>query len=273
MTRWGGFDKSPLAYLFAVMLTNQFFGLPLAVLPTALTFSPEGCALVAAAGDRVDAYMPQVQVIGATAILPISGYILKGYGGYYGCDLHYLDRMIDNIANDPMIKNVIVDVNSGGGMTPGVDTTARKITDLALAGKRTYAYTDTMAASAAYWMIAGCQKIVANPTAILGSISTLMVAYDYSKQLEDNGIVAKVFRTGELKGAGVYGKPWTPEEEAAVERRMQFVDQKFKSFIAEKRGLSAQHMNGDFWFAENAPVGLVDALADSIEDLIVSLPQ
>ena len=261
------------------MLPSKHYGLPLAILPTALAPDATGAIPSAAAADKVGhPALPQVQIISTTAIIPIVGTIAKGVSEsdeywYDMCNLHRIDRMIENIAADPYVKNVVLHINSPGGLTIGVDTTARHIAALAAAGKNTIAYTDTMAASAAYWLASACQRIVANPTAIIGSISTLMVAYDYSGMFEKNGIVAKVFRTGELKGAGVLGKPWTPEEEAAVERRMAFIDGIFKSFVGQHRPLDRAHMNGDFWYAQDAPSGALDALADSLDDLLASLPQ
>ena len=270
------------------MIPQTHLGLPWAILPTAIptaSLAALPAALSAgalakeeaAASDQVGhRLLPQVQVLGTTAIIPVTGMVLKGISEddeyYYGaCNLTRLDQMIANVKNDPLIKTALFLIDSPGGVTIGVDTTARAIRELGQIGKKTVAYTDSMCASAAYWLASACQRIVANPTAIIGSISTLTVAYDYSEMFAKNGIVAKVFRTGELKGAGVMGKPWTPEEEAAVERRMSFIDGKFKDFIAQNRPLDRAQMNGDYWYAENAPSGALDALADTLEDLLSTL--
>lgn len=260
------------------MIPQQHYGLPLAILPSFLALDANGAIAPLAAADSQVGHraLPQVQVVGATAIVPVCGMILKGISEeeeycYGACNLARLDRMIENVMADPMIRNVVFDFNTPGGVTVGVESTARLIAAIPSTGKRTFGYTDTMCGSAGYWLMSACQQAIANPTAIVGSISTLLVAYDYSGMLEKAGVVAKVFRTGELKGAGVFGKPWTAEEEAAAVERMEFVDGKFKGFIAEKRGLAAEHMNGNYWYAENAPVRLVDALADSLEDVLMSL--
>ena len=278
MTQPFRFDTAPLSAtpIAETMSPPTHLGLPWAILPTALpaenTITPR-----AAAADQVGhRLLPQVQMIGQTAIIPISGMVLKGISDedeyWYGaCNLTRLDQMIANVKNDPIVKNVLFLIDSPGGVTIGVDTTARAIRELAQIGKRTIAYTESMCASAAYWLASACQRIVANPTAIIGSISTLTVAYDYSEMFAKNGITAKVFRTGELKGAGVMGKPWTPEEEQAVERRMSFIDGKFKDFITQNRPLDRAEMNGDYWYAENSPPGACDALADTLEDLLSTL--
>lgn len=256
------------------MIPHSLLGMPWAILPTAaqqMLSMPHQ-----AANDKVGhPALSQVFMVGSTAVLPISGVIAKGCGPidecYYDmCDLRRIDQQLDNILMDSGVRNVVLSIDSPGGATIGVETTARKVRELVDAGKNVVAYTDTVLASAAYFIAAGA-RIVANPTAIVGSISTLTVAYDYSKMLQDDGVEVKVFRTGELKGAGTFGKPWTPEEEAAVERRMMFIDGLFKSHVKKYRGLTDDDMQGDFWYAANAPRGAVDALADSLEDLILSL--
>lgn len=262
------------------MIPQSLLGLPWSILPTAAQemISKHSVAPQMAANDVVGhPILPQVQMLGGIAIIPISGTIVKGVSMWeehvYGlCNLHRIDQMLDNVIDDASVSTVILHFSSPGGSTVGVESTARKVRDCVNAGKNVIAYTDTVMASAAYFIAAGASRIVANPTSVIGSISTIVVAYDYSKMFENNGIQVKIFRTGELKGAGTMGKPWTPEEEAAVERRNAYVDGLFKGWVKQNRpALAEQEMNGDWWFAGNAPVGAIDALADSIDDLILSL--
>jgi protease IV len=224
---------------------------------------------------RLHAWHSQVEVRGSLAILPIRGITgkhlstLDMYCG--GCDTAIIARQARNIAADDRIENVIVYIDSPGGNCVGGIEAARAIRSMSEAGKSVIAYTDRQAASNGYFMASACDRILAAPSAIVGSISVYTAALDASRAYEMDGLEVKMFRTGEVKGMGYQGKPWTPAEEAAMQLVTEQFSQQFKSFVVERRGLGPADMQGQYWPAEFAPEGVIDGLVDDLDTLIAAL--
>ena len=224
---------------------------------------------------RVHPWHPQVQILGSLAILPIRGVIGKHLSTLAiwcgGCDSAIIAKQARNIAADPRIENVIVHIDSPGGNCIGAVEAATALKSMSEAGKTTIAYTDTMAASNGYFFAAACDQIAAAPSAIVGSISTYTAYLDKSRAFEMEGMEVKMFRSGELKGTGYPGKPWTEAEIADMQRVTDQFSEQFKSFIRRERGLSEDLMQGQYWPAEFAPAGLVDVIYDDIDSLVADI--
>jgi len=224
---------------------------------------------------RIHAWHSQVQVMGSLAILPIKGIIGKHLSTLAmwcgGCDSAIVAAQARNIAADERIENVIVLIDSPGGACVGAIEAARAIRSMSEAGKSVVAYTDTMAASAGYFFAAACDRIAAAPSAIVGSISTYCAFLDESRAYEMEGLEIRMFRSGEVKGAGHPGKPWTEAEIADMQRVTDQFSEQFKSFIRSERGLGEDLMQGQYWPAEFAPSGLVDVFYDDLDSLVRDL--
>jgi len=221
---------------------------------------------------RLHPWHPQVEIIGSLAILPIKGIIGKHLSTLAmwcgGCDSAIVARQARNIAADDRIENVIILIDSPGGACVGCVETANAIRSISEAGKSTISFTDTMAASAGYFFMAAADRAAASPSAIVGSISTYCAYLDSSRAYEMEGLEVKMFRSGEVKGAGYPGKPWTEAEIADMQRVTDQFSEQFKSFVRARRGLSDDLMQGQYWPAEFAPSGLVDVLYDDLDSLV-----
>ena len=217
----------------------------------------------------------QVQLLGNIAILPISGIIGKHLSGLEmlcgGCDSAVIAQQARAIAADSRVTTVIVAIDSPGGACVGAPECARAILAMSLAGLDTIAFTDTHAASNGYFMAAACDEIWAASSAMVGSISTYVAFKDESAAYAMAGVQIQMFRTGEVKGVGTEGKPWTPAENDAMQLVADQYGDQFKSFVKARRGLSDDLMQGQFWPAEYAPSGLVDGLADDLDSLISAI--
>lgn len=224
---------------------------------------------------RIHPWHSQVQVIGSLAILPIRGIIGKHLSTLAmwcgGCDSAIVARQARNIAADPRIDNVIFLIDSPGGSCVGCVETANALRSVSEAGKSTISYTDTMAASAGYFFAAAADRVAASPSAIVGSISTYCAFLDESRAYEMEGLEVRMFRSGEVKGAGHPGKPWTEAEIADMQRVTDQFSAQFKDFIRARRSLADDLMQGQYWPAQFAPAGLVDAYYDDLDSLITDI--
>lgn len=213
-------------------------------------------------GEKRKAH-PQVEVTGPLALAKVHGVTGKGLSAMEmqcgGFDTTLFVAQLQNIAEDPAIRALVIDFRSPGGMAAGNSQVADAIRAVSTAGKRTYAYASTMACSAAYWMASACDEIHAEADAIVGSISTIYAGVDSSEAWAQEGYELKLFATGKFKATGMDGKKWTAEEEKYIWERVEKLDAEFKGFVGSRRGLSPADMEGQWWYARHAPAALVDS--------------
>ena len=219
---------------------------------------------------------PQILTFGHIALARVSGTTGRGLSRLAmecgGFDTGLFRQQLKNVAEDPTVKILVIDFNSPGGMAAGNRAVADDIRAVADSGKRVIGYTGTICASAAYYMACACDELHADPDAQVGSISTICSGVDNSKEWEMKGRELKLFATGKFKATGMEGKAWTPEEEAMVWERIRAIDNDFKSYVTARRGLAPESMEGQWWYAQHAPAGIVDSTDfDSLTTLLETL--
>lgn len=216
---------------------------------------------------------PQIEVFGTVALARVQGItarrpslLAQYFFGFF--DTALLCEQLANIAEDSTITHLVIDFASPGGQTAGTEAAAQAIRAVAESGKKVIGFASGTCASAAYWLACACDELYAEPDAAIGSVSTIVALEDNSRQWQMAGREAKIFSTGKFKATGQDGKPWTPEEEANVWERVRAVDATFKGYVSERRGLTADLMEGQWWFAKFAPQGLVDGIFPDLQSLL-----
>jgi protease-4 len=158
------------------------------------------------------------------AVVNISGLIDSGQA-----DEVY--RQIEAARQDRNVKGLIVRVHSPGGTISASDRIYRKIMDYRQErGLPVVAFMEGVAASGGYYTSVACEKIVAEPTAITGSIGVVMVHFVFENLLENKLGIQPVFLTRGAK------KDWpssfrapTQEEIAYVHERL--LDPSYQRFV------------------------------------------
>jgi protease-4 len=194
------------------------------------------------------------------------GWLEMMCGGY---DLDWLNADLDALEADASIHTVIFDFNTPGGIMPGVAEAAARIAALNVA---TIAYTDGECCSAGYYLAAACDEIVSSPSATVGSIGVYIAGIDSSRAWEQEGLKLKLFRDGKLKGIGLDGKEWTPDEDAFLQSRIDKASGLFKGFVrAQRPGVSDETMQGQWFDGDDAAQkGLVDDLSPDLKSVITA---
>jgi ClpP class serine protease len=188
-----------------------------------------------------------------------------------GADLATIERSCTALADDAMVHSVLIDFRTPGGAAVGLPEAAAAIEALGAAGKRVVAFADEMCCSAGYWLASACGEIVATASARLGSISTLWAGVDDSAAWAAAGMRRILIATGKYKGAGVSGAPFTDDWIEEITRHVAEVDASFKGYVADRRGLAPEHMQGNTWQAASAPAGLIDRLTGSLDDALADI--
>lgn len=198
-------------------------------------------------------------------VLKLSGPIVKGISpeeaAYWGvCSVDSVHEGADRAEREG-ITQLVVHLDSPGGMVCGTAEAADRLRGLRENGMHLVAYTDTMACSAAYWLAAACDEIVAAPSASVGSIGCICQMVDVSQMLEGEGIKVEYF-VNEGSEAKLHGRPGvaiSDEARAAFQASVDAVGAQFKAEVAAGRpGLAPEDMTGAHWAAKDAPAGYVD---------------
>lgn len=180
-------------------------------------------------------------------------------------------EQVNLLAANPHVGEILVLVDSPGGTVAGVHDLYSAIA-AAAKQKRVTAVIEDLAASAAYYAIAGATEIVINPTGNTGSIGVYAVFADASELFRKLGIEIIVIRSGAHKGTGVEG---TNISQQQIDQLQAVVDAQGRHFItavARGRRMSVDRAkelaDGRVLVGEQAvAAGLVDKVR-TFEDVI-----
>jgi signal peptide peptidase SppA len=219
---------------------------------------------------------PAPYIVDGVGVIPIAGVIggprLSPLEKMMGAvDVADISATIDAMAADPAVEKIAFNISSPGGTVTGVEELANKIRDL---GKPTMAYTDSEMASAAYWLGSQADRVVASPSATVGSVGVYMAIPDMSKLYEASGVRMVVIKsTGSpLKGAGIEGTSLSDEQMADLQSSVDSIHEDFKAAIRNKRKMVADSaLRGQVFSGKQAAAqGLVTGLADSFSKALAS---
>lgn len=220
-------------------------------------------------GEKAKAYKA-----GRVGIVPLRGVVGKSLAPIDrmtgAVDLDDFSRDIDDMENDDEVEVILVDISSPGGTVTGVEEAAAM---LARSSKPTVAFTDTEAASAAYWIGAAADRFVATPSATVGSIGVYMAIPDFSEAYRQAGVDMQVIKAGKLKGAGIEGTKLSDEQKDDLQTQVDELYEDFKTAVRGKRKMvKDEDMEGQVFSGKTAArKGLVTGLAPSLSALIADL--
>ncbi|TAN49050.1 MAG: S49 family peptidase [Methylococcaceae bacterium] len=116
-----------------------------------------------------------VTLHGSVAVVPLSGPIFPKANLFTEISgATSLEQFMQDIAAadaNPAVSHIVIDIHSPGGQTTGVHEAMTMIRGLS---KPTTAYVSGQAASAAYLLASGAQRIVLDPMALVGSIGVVL---------------------------------------------------------------------------------------------------
>jgi protease-4 len=203
---------------------------------------------------------------GDVAMISLTGKLMKqqaSMGG--GTSTVQARRDIRAAASDPDIGAILLRIDSPGGTAAGTKELADEIA-AAKAKKPVWAYVEDMAASAAYWAASQASRIIANETALIGSIGTYGVVQDTSGMAAMEGVKVHVIRAGAFKGAGTPGTEITAEHLTEMQRTVDGLNEYFLAGVTAGRSmLTAARVrelaDGRAYLAAEAKtLGLIDAI-------------
>ena len=168
---------------------------------------------------------------------------------------------------------VVVNVESGGGMVHGYGLASSQLDRLRQANIPLTVCVDKVAASGGYMMACVANKIYAAPFAIVGSIGVVAQLPNFSRLLKKHEIDFEQHTAGNFKRTlTVFGEN-TDEGRQKFQEELEETHVLFKEFVGKYRPELdlAKVATGEHWYGQQAiELGLVDAISTS-DDVIMSL--
>lgn len=260
---WLGNEESYLAVLSAIEQLHALEARGVDALKAAVVARGGG------SGEDPFAMPPMLQTQGNVGVITVDGPLIAGSAGFlrlFGV-VGYDDikqAMADAVSNKD-VKSIMLSIDSGGGQVNGVESAGEFIQQVDKI-KPVVAHTDGMMASAAYWLGSSAREVYGSKTATVGSVGTLIMHMERSKQLADNGIKATIIRYGKFKALNNPVEPLSEEGKAQLQALADDAGQVFVDYVAGRRGVTAadfQKTMGEgrvFPGRKAADVGLTDGV-------------
>jgi len=180
--------------------------------------------------------------------------------------------------DDRAVGAIVFDIDSPGGGVYGVQELANEIR--ASRGRKSItAVSNSLMASAAYWIGSQADEVVMSPSAEAGSIGVYAAHEDISVALEQEGVKVTLMSYGENKTLGNPFEPLSEEGRAEIQARVNDYGAAFDQAVARGRGVKVEDVRSRFGqglvFCAKAAVdrGLADRIGTLDETLARVAPQ
>lgn len=174
--------------------------------------------------------------------------------------------------DDPGVKAIILNIDSPGGAVNGANELAKQVK--AVRGiKPIVAYVGGSGASAAYWLASAADEIVADETAMIGSVGA-MIGVTITGERQGQKSYTFVSSQSPLKNAD----PSTETGAREIQRLVDETAQVFVNAVATNRGISSEDVLDNygqgavFTGAEAIKRGMVDSMG-TFESVLSRLAQ
>jgi protease-4 len=185
-----------------------------------------------------------------------------------------MQEQIKRLREDPSIRAVVLRIESPGGSSLASDVMWRELSLLAKV-KPLVVSMGSVAASGGYYVASASKDIYALPLTVTGSIGVFYGKADLSGLLQKIGVTIDTYKTAPRADAESLFRPFTPDERAELEHKVdQFYDT-FLTRIQTGRGMAKADVDavgrGKVWTGQQAYErhlvdhlgGLREALADA----------
>jgi protease-4 len=174
------------------------------------------------------------------AIIEVEGVLVNANtGGFLQPSenpLNVFTEQLNKAAADPSVKAVVLRVNSPGGAVGTSDTMYDEVIKFReKTGKPVIASAQEIDASGAYYVSCACNKIVAHPAGLMGSIGVIFEDFDLSGTLNIIGVRPETIKSAPMKDIGSPFRPMTDQERAVLQGLVDSFFHRFKSIVLAGR--------------------------------------
>ncbi len=132
-------------------------------------------------------------------------------------------------ARDPSVKAVVLRVNSPGGTVTASDTMYETVRNFRRVTKKpVIASTQEVAASGGYYVACAADRVIVQPTSVVGSIGVIFESVQFKGAMDKLGITSEAIKSGSLKDMGSPFKLLRDDEKEVMQ---EMVDEYFTRFV------------------------------------------
>ncbi len=176
---------------------------------------------------------------GNAAVIPIKGLIVvdKDSGFFSEGSVSSTDtiEMLKKAEENPNIKVIVLEINSGGGSPVATEEIANAIKK---SKKPTVSWIREIGASGAYWIASASDYIVADRMSIVGSVGVISSYVEFYGFLNRYNITYQRIVAGKYKDIGDPLKPLQYDEKQILQEKINKIHQYFIDEIASNRKLT-----------------------------------
>ncbi len=174
------------------------------------------------------------------AIIEVEGMLVNARSGGFlqptENSLSLFTQQLKHAAEDPAVKAVVLRVNSPGGTVSTSDAMYQMVKDFRQkTHKPVIASAQEVAASGAYYVSCAADKIIAQPTTVVGSIGVIFNSLDFEGTLDKIGARSWAIKSGPLKDMGSPFKHLTAREEAVMQEMVDEYFIRFQQIVSSNR--------------------------------------
>jgi len=235
-------------------VARAVFGTPWYVLPEQMETIAELMAL-RLSGDRMSQDMiaanieaaaarqgprPGRRSSGAVAVIPVYGTLVPRaslFAAMSGAtSVSDVKAAFREALADDAVGSILFEFDSPGGQVDGIEELATEIRAARGGEKPIVAIANTLMASAAYYLGAQADEIVASPSAMVGSIGTVMVHREESRRADAEGDTVTVLRSPSSKYEGNAHEPLGDDARAHLQSVVDGYDDMFVKAVSKGLG-------------------------------------
>lgn len=206
-------------------------------------------------------YVGVVQIDGAIFQQDGGGVWAKGSSAW--------GKRLERLAKKPEVKAIVLSINSPGGSVGSVQELHALLARIRKDHKKpVVAQLGDVAASGGYYLAVACDKIVAHPGTLVGSIGVIFNTMNVEGLMAKLGVKQSPIKSGKMKDIGSMSRPMTEEERVLLQGVIDNAYGQFLTAVAEGRNMEVDKVrpfaDGRIVTGEQAQkLGFVDELGDS----------
>jgi len=178
--------------------------------------------------------------------IALQGPIMRGRKkSLFGSDADMVESILKQIraaTNDATVKGILLEINSpGGAVTPSDEIyTMLKRFKQGDPQRKVVVFIRDLGASGAYYVSMASDYIVAEPTAIVGSVGVIMQSMNMKVLSDKIGVKAITIASGKNKDMLNPFKEVNPEHRAMLQQLVDDMQNRFASIVVKARGLKSR---------------------------------
>lgn len=210
------------------------------------------------------------QSSGGVAVVPVLGMLQYRHDWlsylFGGTATSELTAEIRRLRHEAGVESIVLQIDSPGGEVSGIPELAAEI-EKTRAYKPIIAWSDTFAASAAYWIASAATEVVVSPSGEVGSIGCYCVHVDATRAYDKAGLKPTLIKAGKHKAELSDLAPLSDDTHAYLQGMVDRVKNDFVASVARGRKVSKHTAAGPL-FGEGRMVAAYAALAADMVDRV-----